>query len=189
MTLEKCCEQTIGPGVAPGGGGGGQTNTVSGSNGITNTGDNTDAILTPTYGTAADTICEGNDPRLNVFGQDYQRAESLAESQTTLATYQDKVSLTTPALTGTYRVAWGAMVTNTDKVGQVQLYNSSDAAVVGFEIPFRPKLATDDYPTVGAVHEITFTGSAKTFIVQYKDGAGGNTQSIKDAWIEVWRVS
>jgi len=124
-----------------------------------------------------------------VFGKDYQRQESLAESQTTLAAYQDKVTLTTPALTGTYRIAWGAMVTNTDKVGQVRLYNSTDAAVVGAEIPYRPKVATDNYPTRGAVHEVTFTGAAKTFIVQWKDGAGGNTQSIKDAWIEVWRVS
>ncbi len=125
----------------------------------------------------------------DIFGDDYQRQESLAESQTTLSAYQDKVTLTTPALTGTYRVAWGAMVTNTDKAGLVQLYNVTDAAVVGFEIPYRPKIAADDYPTVGAVHEVTFTGSAKTFKIQWKDGVGGNTQSIKDAWIEVWRVS
>lgn len=44
---------------------GGQTNTVAGSNGITNTGDNVDAVLAPTYGSAANTVCEGDDARLS----------------------------------------------------------------------------------------------------------------------------
>ena len=52
-------------GTLPGGGGGGQTDTVAGASGITNTGDNVNATLTPTYGSAASTICEGNDPRLS----------------------------------------------------------------------------------------------------------------------------
>lgn len=43
----------------------GQTNTVSGANGITNTGDNIDAVLEPTYGSAANTVCEGDDARLS----------------------------------------------------------------------------------------------------------------------------
>lgn len=47
------------------GGAGGTTNTVVGSNGITNVGNNTDADLAPTYGSAANTITEGNDPRLS----------------------------------------------------------------------------------------------------------------------------
>ena len=49
----------------PGGGGGGQTDTVTGSNGITNTGDNVDADLEPTYGSSANTVCEGDDSRLS----------------------------------------------------------------------------------------------------------------------------
>ena len=51
--------------LTTGGGGGGQTDTVVGSGGITNTGDNVDADLTPTYGSAASTVCEGDDPRLS----------------------------------------------------------------------------------------------------------------------------
>jgi len=186
MTTKECCEHTIGPTVAAGGG---LTNTVSGSNGITNTGDNVDAVLTPTYGSSANTICEGNDPRLNVFGQDYQRAESLAQSQTTLATYQDKVTLTTPALTGTYRIACGAMVNNADKAGFARLYNVTDAGIIGDEWKMRIKDSADNYPGFSSVHEVVFSGASKQFKVQYRDGTGGNTQSIKDAWIEVWRVS
>ena len=44
---------------------GGQTNTVGGATGITNTGDNVDAVLAPTYGSSANTVCEGNDARLS----------------------------------------------------------------------------------------------------------------------------
>jgi hypothetical protein len=46
-------------------GGGGVTNTVVGSSGITNIGTNTDADLAPTYGTTASTVTEGNDARLS----------------------------------------------------------------------------------------------------------------------------
>ena len=52
-------------GSLPGGGGGGQTDTVAGSLGVTNTGTNVNAVLTPTYGSAASTICQGNDARLS----------------------------------------------------------------------------------------------------------------------------
>lgn len=45
--------------------GGGQTNTVSGSGGLANTGDNVDAVLQPVYGSSAQTVCEGNDSRLH----------------------------------------------------------------------------------------------------------------------------
>lgn len=44
---------------------GGVTNTVAGATGITNTGDNTDAVLAPTYGSSVNTICQGNDARLS----------------------------------------------------------------------------------------------------------------------------
>lgn len=48
-----------------GGGGGGQTDTVAGQDGITNAGNDVDAVLEPDYGVAANTVCEGNDARLS----------------------------------------------------------------------------------------------------------------------------
>ena len=59
------CNETIGNRTVGSGPLGGQTDTVAGSNGITNTGDNINAILTPTYGNAANEICEGDDARLS----------------------------------------------------------------------------------------------------------------------------
>ena len=46
-------------------GAGGQTDTVVGSAGISNVGTNVDADLTPTYGSAVSTVCQGNDARLS----------------------------------------------------------------------------------------------------------------------------
>lgn len=44
---------------------GGQTDTVAGSNGLQNTGDNIDAVIAPVYGSSANTVCQGNDARLH----------------------------------------------------------------------------------------------------------------------------
>ena len=44
---------------------GGQTNTVIGLNGIINVGDDVNAELVPTYGSSGNTVCQGDDERLN----------------------------------------------------------------------------------------------------------------------------
>lgn len=62
-------------------GGGGQTNTVVGSSGITNVGDNVNADLAPTYGSAANTICEGDDARLS----DDRTADGIRTATTVVA--------------------------------------------------------------------------------------------------------
>lgn len=44
---------------------GGQTDTVTGANGVQNTGNNVNAVLAPVYGSSANTVCQGNDSRLH----------------------------------------------------------------------------------------------------------------------------
>lgn len=44
---------------------GGQTDTVAGANGLQNTGNNINAVIAPTYGSAVNTVCQGNDVRLH----------------------------------------------------------------------------------------------------------------------------
>lgn len=44
---------------------GGQTDTVSGANGLQNTGNNINAVIAPVYGSALNTVCQGNDARLH----------------------------------------------------------------------------------------------------------------------------
>jgi len=121
-----------------------------------------------------------------IFGADYQRAQSLGEQNTSLLAYQDKVTLVVPARTGTYRVAYSAMVKNSDKRGQVRLYNVTDAVTLE-EIPFRVKDSNDRYDQYGSAWEIVFTGVAKTFKIQWQS-LDGNAQYIKNAYIEIWRV-
>jgi len=129
----------------------------------------------------------GQAPNLSVFGNDRQREEQLAEASTTSATPVTRVQLTTPALIGTYRVAWGCLRNNADKAGFTQLYNATNAAVVGVAHPDRVKDTGENYPATGAVHLITFTGASKVLQLQYWDDGGGETQYIKEAWIELWR--
>ena len=71
---------------------GGQTNTVVGSNGITNVGNNVDADLAPTYGSSASTICEGNDSRLSDARTPVSHASSHQHGGS------DEVATATPAI-------------------------------------------------------------------------------------------
>ncbi|VAX24856.1 hypothetical protein MNBD_NITROSPINAE03-2039 [hydrothermal vent metagenome] len=58
---------------------GGQTNSVTGASGVTNTGDNVNATLAPTYGSSASTICQGNDARLHSQNTDQATNSSSFE--------------------------------------------------------------------------------------------------------------
>jgi hypothetical protein len=120
------------------------------------------------------------------FGQDYQTAQNDADTTTTSATYVSALSLTTPALTGTYRVMAYAMVENVDKIGQYRLQNTTDAATLGVESDLRVKTNDMAWHAYG---DVVFTGAAKTFQIQFKDGSGGETQTIRQRRIELWRVS
>lgn len=129
---------------------------------------------------------------LGVFGSDYQTAISTAQSTTTSTTFQMKVTLTTPSLTGTYRLGWAAKVgqTNTGDKVEARLRNTTDAATVGVPdngIRIEPKDTNNRYP-VGGFAEVVFAGAAKTFEIQYRQ-QDGNTARIEDARIEIWRVS
>ncbi len=290
--------------------GGGQTNTVGGATGITNTGDNVDAVLAPTYGSSANTVCEGDDSRLSddrtptthasthnsggadvmaidaaagtgslrtlgtaataacagndsrlsddrdpndhatthesgggdpiqlddlaapsdntdldattslhgllkklgggttnylradgtwaeppgssasVFGNGYQSAASTGSSDTTSTSFQDKVTLTTPALAaGTYRVGWVALMRHSSASTrfEVQCANITDGGTIGGIGEQEPKDNNNDIH-VGSFEEVTFTGVAKVFKIQYRSQSA-NTTYISEARIEIWRVS
>lgn len=124
-----------------------------------------------------------------IFGANYQKAESLGRSTTTSTTFQNKATLTTGALTGTYLITWHAVVDQSavaDAV-QVQLYNNTDTAVVGVIQEHEPK-DVNNRISVGGFAEVVFTGSAKSFIIQYRQQRG-NTAGIQDARIMLWRVA
>jgi ABC-type molybdate transport system substrate-binding protein len=116
----------------------------------------------------------------------YQSASVSARTSTTLSSFQTKLQLVTPALTGTYRVGWSALVDNIGPLGEAQLYNVTDASVVGGVRIY--SLSAGQRRDVGSPEEIVFTGASKTLEIQFRDVAGGNTQGIRNARIELWKV-
>ena len=125
----------------------------------------------------------------SVFGADYQTAVDLPRETTTSAVFQTKVALTTPPLTGTYRVGWHAVVdqANASDAVQAQLANITDGGLVGVLHEHEPKDSRNRIG-VGGFAEIVFTGAAKTFEIQYRQQRG-NAAGIADARIEIWRVA
>lgn len=125
----------------------------------------------------------------SAFGQDYQSVASLALSTTASATFQNKVNLTTPALTGTYLITWHAVIRqeNAADACQVQLTNDTDGGLVGVLQDHEPK-DSNNRIKVGGFAEISFTGAAKSFTMQWRQQRGG-TAGIEDARIMIWRVS
>jgi len=132
----------------------------------------------------------GNVLNIIVFGKDYQTAVADARTTTTSATFQNKTTLTTGALTGTYRVAWTAVLDiGTPKVNaEAQLYNTTDSAILG-AVQVLYGVDTSDRKNCGGFAEVTFAGAAKTFYIQYRSVNGVATVGIQAAKIELWRVA
>ena len=128
-----------------------------------------------------------------IFGQDYSRVEDTAQSTTTSNSFVTKLTMTTGALTGTYRVSWSAVIgqSNPQDKCEARLRNTTDAVTVGNQnsdgIRIEPKDSTNRYP-VGGWDLIVFSGAAKTFVIQWRE-QDGSTARIEDARIEIWRVS
>ena len=125
----------------------------------------------------------------NVFGEDPQHVSSISRTTTTSTTFQNKATLTTPALTGTYRIGWAAIIDHSSASTdcECRLYNNTDAVVVGGTAIHEPKDSRNRIH-VGSFEHIVFSGSAKTFNLQYRSESA-NTTGIQDAHIEIWRVS
>lgn len=123
-----------------------------------------------------------------VFGNDSQSAVSAPRSTTTSAVFQNKVTLTTPALTGTYRLAWHAVVDNFGNLGEFRLQNTTDGATLGATVVWKTN-DNDNRLPVGGFAEVVFAGAAKSFAVQFRARSAGDTQGIQDARIELWRVA
>ena len=126
--------------------------------------------------------------QMEIVGEGYQYVEAGDRSTTTDPNYQDKVTIVTPSLTGIYRIGWCAIVDNEGFLGDVRLRNTTDGANVGDRQSFKAADA-DERMAVGGFAHITFAGQAKTFKLQWRDRAGGNTQGIRDARVELWRVN
>lgn len=128
-------------------------------------------------------------PSASVFGDDYQGAGSRARSTTTSSSFQTKVTLTTPVLTGTYRVVWQAVIdqTNTQDSVEVRLQNTTLGSSVGTFQRMEPK-DIDNQIFAGGAGGVVFAAQTMDFEIQWRQ-QDGSTAGIQDAVIEIWRVS
>lgn len=146
---------------------------------------------------ATATVGDGDD----IFGIDYQRVDSAGlfvtgagmGSPTAFVT-KPGASLITPALTGTYRVGWHALVNTTaaNVNSATRLFNATDAVIVGSSPQrFEPSSSSQEIEDVNGANNVVFTGAAKTFQIEVRKFSGPNPGAvgIQDAWIELWRVA
>lgn len=127
-----------------------------------------------------------NLPAETTFGKDYQIVEDSGLSSTTSSSWQTKLSMSTGNITGTYRVTWCCMYYNSAKSGEVRFYNDTDSEELGGIIGIR-SYKTSDRHVLGRSHNIVFTGTSKSFSIQFRKVSSG-THYIRDASIEIWRV-
>jgi hypothetical protein len=160
-------------------GGGGQTDTVTGSNGITNSGNNVDANLVPTYGSSANTICEGNDSRLS----DARTPTSHASSHQNGGS--DEVATETPAInsipkTGASSTLGGGWI----PYGSIAstACEGNDARLSDARTPVSH--ASEHEPGGGdamAVDAAVATGSLRTLGTGAQQACAGNDSRLSDA--------
>jgi hypothetical protein len=120
---------------------------------------------------------------------DFQYAESNGDSSTTSATYQNKVTLTTPALTGDYLIYWTVRNYSIADLMKVRCRNTTDSTNVGGELIWKPN-DTAERGVLTSFARITFTGAAKSFTIQWaKNVGGGSSATVGEAKITIWKVA
>lgn len=134
-----------------------------------------------------------------VFGVDYQRVDSNALFTTGAGmpaglffVLKPGATLTTPALTGTYRVAWELLVnaSSANVNTAARLRNITDGVDVGGVQTFEPSSSSIEVEDMIKSAPVIFAGAPKTFEIQITKLAGPNPGFVSCAFgvIEVWRI-
>jgi hypothetical protein len=147
---------------------------------------------------------ETTNPASSVFGNDYLRVDSSAVISTIVvkpsfanynyppATPAGTFVLSTNSLVtriGTYRLSWGCLVQTGTKAGQFQLKNITSAGpqVVG-TVDIQGHNTTDVFPVTWSGN-VVLTGSNQDFVIQFNTALAGQAVTIKQAWIEIFKIS
>ncbi len=137
----------------------------------------------------------------NPFGQNYQRVDSASLFTTgagmpspTAFVIKPGAVLVTPVLTGTYKVAWHALVNSSaaNVNSATRLFNLTDGVIVGSSPQrFKPSSSSQEIEDVNGANDIVFAAVSRTFQIEIRKFSGPppGAVSIQDAWIEIWRVS
>jgi hypothetical protein len=127
----------------------------------------------------------------SIFGSQFFQASSEIQSQTTLATYQNKVTLNfNVTLSGTFRIGWTYSWSHGNSSGSFQgrvgVNNTTDV----HNFVSRPinTAATQSYNVSGFAYQNLSQGN-NMVTLDYCSGTAGNTSSIRQARLEIWRVT
>jgi hypothetical protein len=124
----------------------------------------------------------------SLFGNDAQYASTDALLSTSVVGNNDRVTLTTGALNGTYWVEYGVTAgqTATNKVTTISFLNTTDTVTMD-SVSVVANGSTGS-AACSNFFEVTFTGAAKTFVVRGNNPSGG-TMTMQNARIRIWKKS
>ena len=110
---------------------------------------------------------------------------SLSRSTTSSNSYQDKVTLVTPATTGTFVLHWSAIV-DSEGVADVRSRNVTDGSTIT-DMQFKPTDSSEDERCFSGFSEVSLTGSSKTISLQWR--GNGDLSGIQSARLRLEEVA
>jgi hypothetical protein len=127
-----------------------------------------------------------------IFGADAQNAIDAAEATTTNTAFQQKLRITTPTLAAaTYRIGWSYEWRHTggsnDFRAQVQVDDTT--TLMSHRQEPQDTAATQSQPASGFAYVTFATSAAHNIDLDYCTSNAGGTAAIKNARLEIWRVS
>lgn len=120
------------------------------------------------------------------FGEDYQMAQAEAATITTSTSPVSKITLTTPTLTGTYRVSFGIRIQHESAISKTSVNFNLDPGTIFCAI--EPRDSANHYNFHG-IREIVFSSESRTFEITHNTINASHDSTASEAWIEIFRVS
>jgi hypothetical protein len=127
----------------------------------------------------------------SAFGSDYLFEESDEESfMSSDSIMVSKLIVNTGLRTGIYRLQWCLVARHQQQggMGKFQLQNSSTSTVIGSSLICKQNNTLERIP-VGGLARITLDGTNQVFELQYQTLDNGMRQYVKDAKIELIKIS
>jgi hypothetical protein len=127
---------------------------------------------------------------LLIFGKNYTSASSVGISASSSITYADKVTISTPAITGTLLVQWSIQISSNSNARptKIRIQNTTDAVTLVSEMS-EISQSNSIYTTRSGMFEFTAAGVAKTLALQFAANAAGQNTNVREANLILWRVS
>jgi len=128
-----------------------------------------------------------------IFGEGFEKFESLGQSTNTTTTLTDKVDATTAIKSvGTYRIGFSADVTGASGGNTIDIEFSVDGVTIsqhdnGPDTYTMEQKNNNDWQSVSSVFYKVLT-TTSTIDLNIKHAAGSSTSRISNAVIEIWRV-